>query len=202
MLTLTELIKESLEGKLTDQIRVSLEAEDNEMNEATVNPRNYYDGLQIYTMDTLKHDKSKYIDDSVPLKIYKPYTMRGAEICEIYRKNLDRNNLYGISHWASEYPMRGWKLIPVELLNTSMKFTVIPYTMNYGKESRLLVFNESRKEMRVLFTNGFFQDHFYKIFIPYKFVATNWLCNVSGINGLMKYDDGSIVYDIAMEIVG
>lgn len=202
MLTLTELIKESLEGKLSEQMRASLEADGNEMNEATVNPRNYYDGLKIVTMDTLKHDKSKHIDDSVPLKIYKPYTMRGAEICEIYRKNLDRNNLYGISHWVSEYPMRGWKLIPDELLNTSMMFTVIPYTMNYGKESRLLVFNESRKKMRVLFTNGFFQDHFYKIFIPYKFVATNWLCNVSGINGLMKYDDGSIVYDIAMEIVG
>ena len=152
-------------------------------------------------MDTLKHDKSKHIDDSVPLKIYKPYTMRGAEICEIYRKNLDRNNLYGISHWASEYPMRGWKLIPDELLNTSMMFTVIPYTMHYGKESRLLVFNESRKEMRVLFTNGFFQNHFYKIFIPYKFVATNWLCNVLGINGLVKYDDGGLVYDIVMEIL-
>lgn len=35
MSTLTELIKESLEGKLTDQIRASLEAEDNDMNEAT-----------------------------------------------------------------------------------------------------------------------------------------------------------------------
>lgn len=34
MSTLTELIKESLEGKLTDQIQASLEAEDNGMNEA------------------------------------------------------------------------------------------------------------------------------------------------------------------------
>lgn len=33
MTTLTELIKDSLEGKLTDQIRASLKAEDNEMNE-------------------------------------------------------------------------------------------------------------------------------------------------------------------------
>lgn len=35
MQTLTELIKESLEGKLSDQIRASLETEDNDMNEAT-----------------------------------------------------------------------------------------------------------------------------------------------------------------------
>lgn len=34
MSTLTELIKESLEGKLSDQIRASLEADINEMNEA------------------------------------------------------------------------------------------------------------------------------------------------------------------------
>lgn len=35
MSTLTELMKESLEGKLTDQIRVACEAEDNKINEAT-----------------------------------------------------------------------------------------------------------------------------------------------------------------------
>lgn len=34
MPTLTDLIKESLEGKLSDQIRTSLETEDNEMNES------------------------------------------------------------------------------------------------------------------------------------------------------------------------
>lgn len=34
MSTLTELIKESLEGKLTDQIRTSVEAEDGDINEA------------------------------------------------------------------------------------------------------------------------------------------------------------------------
>ena len=35
MATLTYLIKESLKGKLSNQIQVSLEAEDNDMNEAT-----------------------------------------------------------------------------------------------------------------------------------------------------------------------
>ncbi len=201
MSTLTELIKESLEGKLSDQIRASLETEEDKINEGTVNPPSYYKGLEIVTCDTLKHNPSKHINDTAPLRIYSPYIMRGAEICEIYRQTFDRNDLYGISHWASEYPMRGWKLIPNELLNTSMKFIVIPYVFNYGEESRLLVFNESRKEMRVLFTNGFFQDKFWKLQIPYKFVNSNWLCNVSGVNNLMKYDDGSIVYDLAMEIV-
>lgn len=38
MSTLTDLIKESLEGKLSDQIRTSLEADSNEMNEAKSAP--------------------------------------------------------------------------------------------------------------------------------------------------------------------
>lgn len=36
MPTLTDLIKESLEGKLSDRIRASLEADGNVMNEAAV----------------------------------------------------------------------------------------------------------------------------------------------------------------------
>lgn len=203
MQTLLESIEStSLEHNLCSRIKASLCG--NKINEATINPRKYYNALAIDNMDVLKIDKTKHIDDSVVLKIYKPYVMTGAEICDIYYERLDRNHLYDLGDdWASEHPMNGWKLIPASLINTSIKYTVIPYVLNYGRESRLLIFNKSRAEMRVLFTNGFHQDKFYKLAIPYKFVETNWLCNVSGVSGdAIRFDDASsIVYDIVMDIL-
>lgn len=67
MSTLTELIKESLEGKLADQIRASVEAEGNEMNESVIDfdfskplDDSSYKTFVNCVKNALKHSSSKF----------------------------------------------------------------------------------------------------------------------------------------------
>lgn len=115
MPTLTDLIKESLEGKLSDQIRASLEADGNEMNEMNsfsvkdmLFPQQSHIGYSIYSPTVFSakpFDKTKGLStiwktkisrNNVPKYIVDDSSKSNMNVTDILRK--------GNVTWEKELP--------------------------------------------------------------------------------------------------